>query len=279
MSSVVNLIQATTYELTPQNSRLPPILWSAFTAFNKVHSLWRYYRRLDLYRQPESLAQMIAGHGVAHLLGDVYILRLAAQCVLVTTRIMECVKQQERLFHSGRRLSNALRGYYPSPITVKWEKRSGAFLLSPTTVHKCKVLFMSSWERVKRVALCILKIFHHLFLLSMRMMDVVDAISWGPEAGKEAVEEGFVNIGKCLGTMVENREEMLAGMEQNKEAIVLILKGTAISYEQLYSGVVKTLDKVESVYHPFKAVSEASGEALIGFGKRAFNGGRVVVGL
>lgn len=119
MTSVVNLIRTTAYELAPAQVKMSPLLWSAFGCLNKVHSLWRYYRRIELYRQPESLAQMMVGHATAHWLGDVYILRLAAQCLLVATRIMECVEQQVSLYRAGVRLCGASAIHYDQTDPIK----------------------------------------------------------------------------------------------------------------------------------------------------------------
>lgn len=123
MTQLISLVQTTTYDYTPAGLRMPPIVWAVFTGLNKVHGLWRWYRRADVYRKPENLANLAAGHIVNWLIGDMLIVRIAAQSLLVATRILDCAKQQAGLFRAGRKWIDAIKGHYPAPVRIEWQKR------------------------------------------------------------------------------------------------------------------------------------------------------------
>lgn len=208
------------------------------------------------------------------------IVRMAAQCLLVATRILECSQQQMRLWHSGKNWIAALKGHYPSPIYVKWEKpSSNKSWLSPSTVYWWKSTTAALWERIKRIAYCTLDLFSKAFTLSMNIMDVVDAFCWSPMTKNDAVYESFVNIGKWMATIVDKKEELLEGLEDHKDLIKRILKNSPLTYEKLHAAVSGTLEKTEFVHQSMQKISTLGGGAVKKTGKRMLNGVFIVSGL
>ena len=123
MTPLLTFTQTSTYALTTPGTRLPPFLWTAFTAINRIHGLWRWYRRVELYRNPNNLAQLLAGHLLNLALGDILLLRIAAQCLLISTRLLECAQQQTVLYRSSQRLITAIQGHYPKPYRYSWKNK------------------------------------------------------------------------------------------------------------------------------------------------------------
>lgn len=279
MTQFVSFVQSSTYDLTPGPLRLPPVVWTTFAALNKVHGLWRWYRRIELYRQPDNLMQLLGGHIIDKVVGKAYVLRVAAQCLLVATRILECVQQQAEVCRCGKVWWNAIKGHYPKNTEIKWEDSGTYAYLSPSTVHWFKMKGHMLWARIERVALLTLNLFKEAFKLSMTIMDVIDVFCWSPETSNEGVRESFVNITKWMDTAVNNKDELLAGIQNNRDLIERLLKKSPFTYEQLYQGVSSTLDGTEILAKGIKKVSKMGGGALIESGKKAISGVMVVAGL
>lgn len=273
----VGFIQTATYDLTPEQLRLSPFFWTAFTALNKIHGVWRWYRRVDVYRNPDNLVQLLAGHAVNYVFGDSVIVRIAAQCLLVATRLLECVQQQAELYQSCCRWMEAVKGQYPKIVKVKWLRECSYG--SPSTIHWWRLTAHSLVERVKRIIFCTLSVFKHAFKLSMCIMDVMEAFYWSPSVKQDAVGESFVNITKWLTVAVEQKEELLQGIADNKAIIQKLLERSPLTYQMLYQGIERTLDNAETVFHGVKTISDLGGKTALRIGKRMISGGMVVMGL
>lgn len=262
-------IQAATYELTPTTSRLPPVVWKGFSYLNQVHGLWRWYRRMDLYRQPESLAQLLIGKGVSYLIGNIELVRVAAQCVLVATRLLECAQQQAVLWQAGCDWLETCRGNYQFPSDVTWSKNHDHFF-SPSTVHWWKTQGSYLCERIHLIAVQTWRLLGHAFLLSMRMMDVLDALYCNPNVRQEAMDESMINIIKCMNSLVENKVKLLSTLEQNRQLIERLLKGSPLNYKKLHNAVEGACSGAEMIYYPLKRVSELGGQTLSDMASKIF---------
>jgi len=270
MTTLTALVQTTTYDMTPSTSRLSPAMWRAFSALNQVHGIWRWIRRIELYRNPDNFAQLLAGHAVNFALGDVTLLRIAAQCLLISTRILTCVQQQAVLHRSGKRLIAACKGHYPLPIQESWDT---------APIKTWKTAFTPLWNRIKRVALCTLNLLKQTFLLSMSLMDAMDTFCLSPYTRNEGINEGFVNAFKWLNTIVDNKEELLAGIVKNRSIIERILEKSPFTYTQLCDAVTNALEKTELVSIKAKKISSVGNGILVDIGKRMASGAMIIIGL
>jgi hypothetical protein len=278
MTPLFNFAQTSTYDLTPSHLRLPPFIWTTFTTLNYIHGIWRWYRRIDLYRNPDNLAQLLAGHAVNIAFGDALLLRVAAQCLLVATRLLDAARQQAAVCRSGRRLIAAIKGDYPKPLLIEWDRKCHSWL-SPSTVYWWQSSTFCLRERVQRIAACIFELLIKTFKLSMKIMDVIDAFCWSPSTKNEGVTESFINITKWLEAVIDQKEELLTGLTNNQAVIEKILKNSPITYSQLNSVLLNALEKTEAVFKGVKKLSTLGNGACINFGKQAVGGGMVVIGL
>lgn len=273
MTSLVTYAQTTAYDLTPPSLRLPPAIWGIFTGLNRVHNLWRWYRRVELYQQPDNLFQLFTGHLVNIAIRDSLLLRVAAQSLLVSTRLLECSQQQIRLKESAHELIGALSGHYPKPISIAWEKGTGYFGFSATTVYWWKMSGLSIYQRIQRIVLLLSNLILESFLLSMKIMDVIDAFCWSPAIRNDAVNEVFVNLTNSFENLVNNKEELLLGLTENQSTIEYLIKTTPFTYEQLLSAVQNTLDTSQIIHQNMKKISTIGSETLLNIGKRMVGGG------
>jgi len=259
MTSLITLVQTTTYDMSPTATRLPSPLWAAFSVLNRVHGVWRWFRRIKLYSDPENLAQLLAGHAVNLVFGDVLLLRIAAQCLLVSTRILECVQQQTALCRSGRRFISAIKGHYPHPVQSDWNTDS---------VNTWKSPFSSLGYRIERIARCAFNLLKHTLLLSMCIMDAIDAFCLSQHTQNDGINEGFVNATKWLNTIVDNKEELLQGIIDNQAIIERILAKSPFTFIQLREGVENALDKTEFIATKTRDISNVSNGIIIDIAKR-----------
>ena len=279
MSPIASYVQTTTYDLTPPYYRLPPIVWSIFTAFNQVHSIWRWYRRVELYRKPDNLFQLFTGHVVNITIGDSLLLRVAAQSLLVATRLLECTQQQRLVKDAARECYGTLCGYYPKPNSIRWEEQRSPLGLSASTVFFCKMTLCKIYERMKRIALSVYEVAKELFTLSMTILDVIDAFCWSPAIKNDAINEGFVNLTKWLEQLVDHKDTLLTGLKENKATIEYLLQSTPFTYEQLCNAATNTLETSQVIHSCVKKISTVGGNTLLDIGTRILNGGMIVIGL
>lgn len=279
MTPLLAFAQTSTYELTPSTQRLSPFLWTAFTALNKVHGAWRWYRRVDLYTKPNTLSQLLAGHVVNFAIGDMLVLRVAAQCLLISTRVLECAQQQAKLSEALQKWIWTLKGYYSQPNRQNWNKQPKYVWQSPSSIDWFKRQWQAFKDRVERIVECTAMVFFHCFKLSMRLMDAIDVFCMSPYTSSDGVNELFVNAMKWMDNIVENNEELLKGIETNKPLIEKILQNSPITYSHLHTTVLKTLEKTETIYHKAKTISSIGDGALIELGSRIVHGSRIIIGV
>lgn len=283
MTPIADFVQTTSQELTPSNLRLPPLLWSTISAINKAHRLWRWYRKANVYSNPNNFAHLIAGHTMNFFLGDSLMLKIAAQCLLIATRLLDCAQQQVVVHQEGKKLLDEIRGRYPTFVDVPWPKHREGRWLSPSTVYYWKYAMANVRERVQRIALSAMAFCRSAFTLTMCLMDTIDAFYLSPtnphDGYGEGINEGFVNLMKWIDTAVDNKESLLQGLSQNQALIEKILSGSPLSYSHLYAAVEKALEKTETIHRHVKKVSSMANGALIDMGKKAINTGMVVAGL
>lgn len=277
MTPIVAFTQTTVHEITPATTQLPPLVWNAFALVNKIHATWRWYRRIDLYRNPDNFSQLLIGHIVNFLIGESRILRLAAQCLLVATRLLECVQQQSSLRKSWKKLVAEIRGDRPVIVFTKWEK--AATYLSPMTNYWWKYHIQHLWMKIQRISVKVFSLLKNAFKLHMKMMDALDAICWDASTDHDAIPESFVNIKKWLEAAIKNKEQLLQGIDSHREVVEKLLKYSSFTFQQLHDGLEKLLKKTETVYIHTERISRLGNGALKTIGERALNGIKVVSGL
>lgn len=241
--------------------------------------MWRWYRRVELYRNPNNLSQLLAGHLVNFALGDSMMLRIAAQCLLISTRILECAQQQTILYDSWLKWKESIQGNYPRPNRCPWSNIQSKILASPSTAGRIENQCRAIWNYAHRVAMRTADVVVEFFKLSMHVMDAMDTFCLSPHTQNEGINEFAINAIKWMDKLVDNKEELLAGIQKNRPLIERILLNSPITYTQLHTCVANTLEKTETVHRNAKTIVNFSNGALVHLGKRALTGAMIVVGL
>lgn len=241
---------------------LPAGIWTAFAVVNKVHSVWRWYRWSGIYSNPDNFSQLATGHALNFTVGDYLGVRIAAHCVLISSKIIECTDQQVSLSKAYRKWKEALTGTYSAPMTCDWKKKMG--WVSPSSTQKWSLRFYRVIWHVCYIARRTLKLITYIFKLSMKTMDAIEAFSLSPSTRNEAVNEVFLNSIKCLNSLEQNQHELLAKLQKNKQVIEKILKGVGTVYnaDQLIDYVSGTMEKLRSVNHTTQGLFKRANGAI-----------------
>lgn len=253
------MVRNATHTFTPPEAQIPSPLWNLVIGVNKVHAIWRWCRHHSLYTQPKTMIQLFAGHEVSETIYSYWFLRTGAQSLLIATRILECVKAHEYLRKTYDAWCDALSGDYVAVLEVKWIETTES-LLSPSTTMWGANLSAALKERIQRVVFTTLQLCAAIFLLSMKILDAVDAVTWTSESQHDAAVESVVNIGKWVEETMNNKTELLASMEKNKALVEHILQFSPYSYDSVYNGISTGIDQSNKLKKKVSGVLGPIGE-------------------
>ena len=266
--SVGTIVHTATVELSATPSILPTPAKFAFLALHKVHRFWRWIRLGNIYSDPNNFAQLAAGHGLNYIISDSALVRISAISVLIAARIFQAVQEYEKLQDSWLRMNDAFHNHYPTPIHCKWDQQYNFFSLSTVIWFKIntKVLIC----RIQVVAICIFKVGKHALLLSLRLVDAIEAFSLKPEIREEGINLIFVNTSTCMSQLVNNKDFLLESLESNQEVIEKILNGlgSQLTADTLIDTVESALEKTVSIHKTTSTVNDHIGEFASACGKK-----------
>lgn len=269
---VVGVVETTAQQTVSQGNQLGGFFGACYQTIHKVHRIWRWYRFTEVYTNPDNLLSLVAGHGLNWLGGgDSMIVNIAAQVLLIATRITECVEEQVKVVRETRLLWDEITDPYLLCPKVKWKHTVGkSGWLSPSTEIWLKETFVWLVDRIKRIAKRILVIGKRLFFLSMKTLDAAEAFSYSNNRN-ERVNQLFVNSRKCLKVLVENKDLLLHGIKKHKSVIKQILgnANSMFTVDQLINVIKKTVGVAESVHNGIESASQAVGVFGRDLAKRA----------
>ena len=264
ISPIVHLVQATTRYQTPTPYRMPSATWAIFTTLHKIHQCWRWYHKAEIYTNPQNFQNLLTGHLVNWVVGDNLLVRIAAHCVLITTRILACVEGQIAVHRAYQEWIDSFKRTYPHH--TQWKTYDNISICSPSLANWGHAALSGIINRIKQITICTLRLVGELFALSMCLMDAIEAFSLNPQLRHESINEVFVNSNYCVDQLIENKEFMLARLKNNKQLVSMILTGIGTNYkvEQLIETVEKTINTVEIV----QDVVNFGNSPVVTFGKR-----------
>jgi hypothetical protein len=279
--SIISIVQSATLDFTPQQACLPPFVWNIFSVLNRVHGLWRWYRKAELYRNPNNLAQLFTGHAVNYMCGELALLKIAAQCLLIATRILECCQQQAALAKEAKNLRLLLKGSYPHSHYIKWITPNSNQMswLSPSDRFQWNYFVNKTINKIVLIGKTVFQMLLKAVHLSMHMLDTIDAFYFSPTAQNEGINEMFVNIFKWLDVVINQKELLLSGLSQNQKLIEKILQSSPLTYQQLYESVRNSVEKTSYLCEKVQKVTQLGNQNLLHFGKKTVHSGLCIAGL
>lgn len=266
MNEVTRIVHEGGRHIIPPQHQMGSIMTSLFLKVNAVHRLWRWHRQAVLYSNPQNFLQLSTGFTINFLVGDRLPLRVAAQCLLISQRILAAIKQKTTVAQSCQHVMDVWRGCYISQPQTSWSFDAKNHFLSPSTSNEWLYSFKRLANQIHELSRSVFDVFVQLFKLSMYTMDAIDVFYLSPETRNESVNEMFVNATQLLDELVGNKEFLLKGLNDNKEVIEEILMGVRapLKADQLINSVAKTL----AVASTTKSVKDRVGKSVVNFTKQ-----------
>lgn len=260
ISDASSIVNGALIAYAPKGSQWSGSLLSySFCAVHRVHQLWWCHQRKEVYSNPDNFVQLMAGHTIYSIAGNNFVIRAAAQAVMISTRIMECLDEQAALCRETELLWQGVAGTEAFlPKKVKWERNQDSNFFSPSTRMYWRHKGAGATVRFFRVVRSTLLIIRRLFILSMRVMDAIAAFSYNAATEHEAVGEFFVNCSKWIDLLINNNKKMLTTLKNNRIVMASVLKSmnAAITVEELIDSVEKAFNITEPVNDNVKGVPQ-----------------------
>lgn len=269
MVNPINVVKVTTVSLTSSEFQLSGFLSYCFRIIHFIHRIWYWCRRFDLYKNPDNFLKLAAGHTLNWVAGDRALIRIAAQAVLIGTRVIENVKEQSALVRESKNFWRTVTDHYSISMRIKYEEFEPNKWISPKTRCKWKIRIRILIRKIVKISVASFHIFKRLFVLSMRTMDAASAFSYGnPHLRQESLNEFFINGSKCMEELIQNREWLVNSLKKKRGVIDTLLKNSfsIFTVDQLISTIEKGLDVTERVHSGIETSSKAVGV----FGKDLF---------
>ncbi len=262
MGAIVNLVHNTGQGWTPHGVELPSVVRVPHEILSKVHGVWRRYRNIEMYSNPDNFLQLAGGHLLQHKIGDLAFIRFAAQLVMISTRILDCVEEQAKLVQACRQ---SVRAFDPSVIIapkVTWAKRPRSKWISPSTDFQIRYQLKKLGDFIIHIFKAIKEVFVRLFTLTMKIMDAADSFSVSPTTRNQSLNTLFINSTRWIDKLATHKEQLLEGLIYHRLLIDDILDRMHSPWkaEQFISKVSKLLNLTEDANKLIKKASHSVGD-------------------
>lgn len=261
--SVIEIVEQTARQNVPPGEQMNGLLGNCYQGIYRVHRLWRWYRRAEIYTNPDNILCLAVGHGLDWLGGgNSVVINLAAHILLVATRIHACVEEQVQVTRAARALCSERTSCHLLLRKLKWKRSlKKHHWLSLSSKISWKQTFLWLVVRIKRLAGKLLSLGQRLFLLSMKTLDAAEAFSYNNNR-QERIHELFINSKKCLEVLISEKELLLHGLKKYRGIIAQILENThsMFSADQFIEVVSNSFKVAESVHSGVECASKVVGD-------------------
>ncbi len=234
--------------------------WQAALLLKKVHRTWQYVIRVKSYTNPDNFFGLGVGHALNFALGQNRLLKLPALPFLVGTRLLDLFEQEDAFRASCRHFREGIRCV--QPITLV-EELSSHLPYRFKWWLKAKRLTI----RIQRIALATFGVMREAFHLTMRIMDVVELVTFDSQRLQQlidlSVQEGALNIPRCLKALHRNKGALVARLHNNKGTLNRLLKRLGAKKTTADNLTASAQAAIEHLYEWTNAY-EALGQALGG---------------
>lgn len=257
--TAVDTVQQLTLNLLPAREHLPPVVWGLFQPLHiirKTWHCWRVYHQVDFLINDASFCSIIAGAKI----GNSIPVRCFAYLCLLSNRVHMCQDLAEDLSDTYRQLIDAIKGKYESPRESTWIQGQGSSPFSATFINSRQMRALI--DRAKRIIICIFHLIKEIFLLSMYLLDTLDAFFINPldPTHDVRINELFRNFHYSIDHLVKDQELLLCSMNKNKVFIEKIL--TVLHSPIHFEDITTILDGALTVTRVVKKGNDVFGDFL-----------------
>lgn len=249
---------------------IPFPLRIAFKGLTLTHWIWWFFRKKNVYVNPQNFLPLAAGHLLNMTVGEGWI-RTGAKLLLIATRLDECREKTLELMEAGKKLSNCLiKKRYLLQLEPKWSKKGQSSLQSPHFRNSWYIFTNNTYFTMHRIYICAKRVFVRFAELGMHTWDAYDALT----VGNDALPEVFINGFRWMDKLSNNKDYFLEKMKTHKPLIekILISMHSPLKFDEIIAGMdvtLKTTAVVSKIYHK---VCQKTGETFVDFGKRSLLG-------
>lgn len=260
---------------------VPVAILVGVTVLYRFHRFWRWIRIGLLWSNPDNFVQLSAGITGSFLFGDRTSLRAAALMVWIPSRIVACVDEYAKLGRAYQKWVEAIRGDYPRSPRIHWVKSSSNRAITPSCEIYWRERALAIRVRIGRVARRTSKLVMRAFMLSMRCVDAVEALSLKKSACDQALNEFFRDGCEAISRIASKREEVQEKLEENRLLVNKLLRhmGTTYSVDQLVNSVSMAMDGIEVVDKNVKAIASIGGGVAVDLVKQTLFGAFSLLGI
>jgi hypothetical protein len=278
MVDLAGVVRNASFDISSPEVSLPTPLMVVFSVFNRIHRVWRWYRRAKVYSNPNNFLALAGGHALNFVAGERLLVRISALSVLIAQRIMLVVDQIRESQESYRKLKSCFNDEYSKVIEYK---SVGGSFISPSTATELKYRMHRMIEKTKKIFLCFIRLFKECFVLSMRMIDAIEMFYLSPETRNEGINEIFVNGTQLLDRLEENRQVLQDSIKNSKPLIEKILKGIGSKFtaDQFVTFSTEAVENIAQAHKATKEVTNLFGKIVTEIAKRTLFGLASLLGL
>lgn len=189
---------------------LPCFASALFHAVHQIHGLWKYCTRFhEVAANASQFGQFIAGCLLNSCCEAHPCISVPARYVKITHCLLLCIKQQQAFSKSCEKLVKVFTKPC-SPEPFRYVNFNWLTCGYPSSRPCIETLLNQMIDKIVKLSKSIFHFFADLFILSMRMMDLKDALSDTPEAEAENVQDFFLNCSSMLEELSENEANVHA---------------------------------------------------------------------
>lgn len=261
-----NAVQGAAQFMTPGVVSAPRCGAVVFTVLHGVHKLWRVWRCTKTYGNAQNAAALLGGHfaNAATRNGGMIssTIREAAFWTMAMHRLTMCVEQHVVFYQTCCQVSDSAKNRYPLYERTTWEKNPSSKFISPSTRNWLHETWRSTVNYVYRLFMSIIMVPVQAFILSMRIMDVLELLSPNPYLYDEAMQEFSINAMEGLEVLTRNQERLLTTYRKYKPITTKMLgDGVANNLEGM---MVSSIQGAKSVHGTLKSAGGVVRDVLKG---------------
>lgn len=248
-------------------------LWQTALLFKRVHRIWQFFIRVPVYTNPDNFLGLGAGYLLNFVLGNNRFLKLPAVPFLIGVRLLDLFEQEDAFRKSCRDLKEAFLCVQPITLMEQLPRLDDR---SPKTVQVIwRMSVKRLYIRIQRIAASLLHFCKETFYLVMRIMDVLELITFDPKRLQKlvdlSVQEGAINVSRCFQALALNQSALILRLEGKKGTINSLLKqmgAKTCTADHVVNYAKTAIQRLHDWAQAYQTLSTTVGTLLTGESKR-----------
>ncbi len=188
-----------------------------------IHRIWRGTRTARAATSVPKFMTYLGGVGLNLAYGDRRGVKIAAQTVLIATRVVESIEHLVTLNLYFSEIKREVCGETILPMKAEWKKPGAVVFMSPSIQENAKTGLMTLKHRISRVAYLVAMIVYHIFDLSMCIYDASKGFDIDNEHVSDNINEIFTNGYTMWNKLTTDLPLLAEKLEEHSKVIDVLL--------------------------------------------------------